>query len=736
MSEEIRRVITIEDKASGALENLVDTASEAAEELNKVDVNIKSFDKTSKSFTNGLDDIAEGLDQIVPGTKQVTEGFTKVKTALKALVANPVILGITAVVTVIYGLVQAIKSNENAMASLKNAFKAFEPVLDVFNDLIEATADFIADVVKQLGVWITKFTDFIGLTSDAKRAQKELAEQSKITNEMISNGLVSGVDNYRQLSESLITLRFNYGKLANVINKQNFNETLKKFAEDNKSVIEQLANSSGTFRSLFENVKSTSDFVVAMSNVSESLETINTELAKSSDVDGVRVEQQNALIKGMKQLSELRAKDAAEADRLVIAMYDAKIMMEEINTEWNKDLNPDNNAYYNLFTAASLNATEFEKKAKETRETVIDSIKDIMKAAYAAVGATSEFDDEWSKFFEKFNNNIPMGEIVDSASENLREWLNDYIFHSAGLIASGFELDVDNIFQGFDNTPVLIIHPDLRIDNDALEEALSQINDNTDFSNLDTNLTAAFDTSYYEKMLNISSAQLENLHEYTVEYYDKMREVEEWAWKTEEARLEAEGYTNSQIEKLRKEHNNRLEKINKQQVIAVANATAEGLGSLASMFDAFADLTGEESEQAFETSKKLQIASAVVTMLQGIATAVATGMQLGPIAGPIVGAVNAATVMATGIAQISKIKATKFDNASASGATISESATSTSYNPTYTANTTGASDIDALQGAVASGTSSGASAVKVYVTESDITEAQNAKKVKVTESTF
>lgn len=66
-------------------------------------------------------------------------------------------------------------------------------------------------------------------------------------------------------------------------------------------------------------------------------------------------------------------------------------------------------------------------------------------------------------------------------------------------------------------------------------------------------------------------------------------------------------------------------------------------------------------KDAFERKKKLDIAQAIVSGLQGAVTAFATAFQLGPILGPIVGGVLSALVLATTAAQVAAIKKTKFD---------------------------------------------------------------------------
>lgn len=67
-------------------------------------------------------------------------------------------------------------------------------------------------------------------------------------------------------------------------------------------------------------------------------------------------------------------------------------------------------------------------------------------------------------------------------------------------------------------------------------------------------------------------------------------------------------------------------------------------------------------KKQFESNKKMQIANAVISGIQGALTAFTGAMQLGPIAGPIVGGVLAAVVGVTTALNVNKIKSTKFDS--------------------------------------------------------------------------
>lgn len=121
------------------------------------------------------------------------------------------------------------------------------------------------------------------------------------------------------------------------------------------------------------------------------------------------------------------------------------------------------------------------------------------------------------------------------------------------------------------------------------------------------------------------------------------------------------------------------EKYSKERRAIFASEAQTALGVAGQMVDTLiqlndarleADLAaaeGNEAKQtalkkkAFEDNKNLQIAQATIQMIQGAVSAFTNAMQLGPIAGPIVGGVLAAATIAMGIANIKKIKATKFE---------------------------------------------------------------------------
>lgn len=153
---------------------------------------------------------------------------------------------------------------------------------------------------------------------------------------------------------------------------------------------------------------------------------------------------------------------------------------------------------------------------------------------------------------------------------------------------------------------------------------------------------------------------------------------------------------------------------------------ANQLASFAtSMLDSFADAQDKTTKEGFEKSKKMQVASATIQMLQGIATAISGAFTTKT--GPwdiILAAAQAASIAVAGGIQINKIKQQKFD-----GGSTSISAPTVNM---PTAADIANSSINTREIISNSEAESSLSATKVYVTESDI--ASTTKKVQTVES--
>lgn len=160
-----------------------------------------------------------------------------------------------------------------------------------------------------------------------------------------------------------------------------------------------------------------------------------------------------------------------------------------------------------------------------------------------------------------------------------------------------------------------------------------------------------------------------------------------------------------------------------QAATTVASGVANILDSIASMQD-------ENDKEGFERSKNLQIASSTINMLAGI-TAALSGLFTTK-SGPwdiALATIQAATIAASGITNIAKIRSTKFDDNGSTSASVSTPSASaigaTIIQPTqYTQAVQGAQLEDKIGD------------TKVYVTETDISNTMKKVSVQETENRY
>lgn len=174
----------------------------------------------------------------------------------------------------------------------------------------------------------------------------------------------------------------------------------------------------------------------------------------------------------------------------------------------------------------------------------------------------------------------------------------------------------------------------------------------------------------------------------------------------------------------------------KEKRLKIMNEVSTALSAAGSLTQGILEITqaaaekdGEITEKEAKRIKGLQYATASINMLQGAISAYAAAQTIPPPLGPIIGGVNAAAVIAMGTANLMRIKNTDITGEVSSGAMGAVTPSSNVYGTdipfSYTRNITTASEVDKLN-----------QDTKVYVLESDITNAVNKQKVRVEESSF
>lgn len=187
--------------------------------------------------------------------------------------------------------------------------------------------------------------------------------------------------------------------------------------------------------------------------------------------------------------------------------------------------------------------------------------------------------------------------------------------------------------------------------------------------------------------------------------------------------------TQSKVETLGDTIKNKLgeEKFNKMSASVGFLGTA--LGQTSQMLTALANNQDKTTKAGFEKSKKLSIAAATMSMLQGIISAWTSAMSLPAPLSFITGGAMSAFTASMGAIQINQIKKQKFeggntDSAGAANVPTVNTASLLSTPINYTTEVKGASAME------------DATDTRVYVVESDITDTVNKVRTTESESTF
>lgn len=298
------------------------------------------------------------------------------------------------------------------------------------------------------------------------------------------------------------------------------------------------------------------------------------------------------------------------------------------------------------------------------------------------------------------------------------------------------------------------------VQNGMLEEIDAETQHKLNMNQILTQDAAEQAKAQYQIQLEADQRKLELMRQFEEEAY-KVQDLEgALEWQQEAADLEVKIYEDKVREEVRLEQEAAEKKARIQQnTLTIMQASASGVSSLlTSMADMYEANAGDSADAA-EKTKGIRIAAATIDTITGAITAYMSAQSLGPIAGPIVGAINAAAVTAAGIAQIAQIKNTQIPDSS--GSSSSSSRTSSITVPSVPdVSSTVSSSIDQYESSMPAIVSAPlldpeintvrnittaseeerlnqmASSQRVYILSSDIEASQNARRVRVQESSF
>ena len=715
------------------------------DQLKEMDASIGNYQRNvgnyEAAFTDGLLNIAAKVKALSDPMAIATKGVNALGKAFKALITNPIGAFIMAIVVAVKALKKGFEQSETASNSLKRAFSALQPVMNAISNVFTGFAKIVGSIaekaipalvngLQKASDWMMTLLNKLGIVSDEKlesfrksiEAQKEAVQVTQdLTNREIA------------LTERKRKFQVNEAKA-----EMEVAELRSKAADKDKYTAKE--------REKF----------------------LNDAIAKERAINNEKLALVQEEYDIMKKRSELTDNDAATNDALAAAEANLYNTKREYYAKEKELVAQKIAAGKELSDAEKKNA----EKADELKKEELKKIEEIQERAELSL--LSNKDRELKILEKKYNEEKALLEKYEKDTTKLTEEYEkkkQEIINSNGLdkakeideravqsLMNGTDRQLDVLKKRYEEEKKLLEANGIDTVNltkeyerqvaeakaGAGEGKINEINDNSSLERdiADKTIQNEFDKN--KKLLQIDRERLEGTKAIYEELYnlDGLSEEQKQEYANKLKEIDADLAENSK----------QMTDLKKEEAMSLLNTygqVAQGVGDLmGTISDIWQDsikervkngkITEEQGKKEFEKSKKLQIATAIINGLAGVATAVSTAMSLGPIAGPIMAAVNSAMVIATTAAQISKIKSTTFDSGGGGsmGGEVSAQAAPTpaamEYVPNYSTNVTGESETVNLANAV----NEGQKDQRVYVVESDINEVGKRVEVREKEITF
>ena len=702
------------------------------DQLKEMDASIGNYEG---AFTKGLSGIVSQVKALGNPLAIAKNGVKALGKALKSLIANPVGAIIMAIVAAVKALKKGFDESETAANSLKKAFSALQPVINAISNVFTGFAKIVGNIaektipalvngLQKAGDWMMTLLNKIGIVSDKKlesfrksiEAQKEAV---KVTQDLTNKEI--------ELTERRRKFQVNEAKT-----EMEVAELRAKAADKDKYSAKQ--------REKFLN-----DAIAKERKLNdEKLALVQEEydiMKKRSELTDNDAETNNALAVAEANLYNTKKEYYAKERELISQKVAAgkelsdeeKKILEEQKEELKKVEEIRNRAELSQLSSKDRELEILKRKYEEEKALLEKYGKDTTKL-------TAEYEAQRQEIINK-NGGDKTKEIDERAIQSLMNSTDRQLailkkrYEEEKKLLEANGVDTVNLTKEYERQVA-------EVKAGEGEGKIKDINDNSALERDIADKTIFIELEKKEKLLQIEKERLEG----TKAVYEELFKLDDLS---EEKKQEyADKIKEIDAALIENSHNTKeVQKAQAQDLINTYNQVSQSIGELMNnVAEIWQDsikqrikngkITEEQGKKEFENSKKLQIATAIINGLAGVATAVSTAMTLGPITGPIVGAANSALVIATTAAQIAKIKSTTFDGESVGGDVASAAATPTAtaveYTPKYSTNVTGESETVNLANAF----SERQKDTRVYLVESDVQEMGKRVEIRETESIF
>lgn len=731
-------------------------------QLKTMDASVGNYQRNVGNYIGAVDHLTTSFGSMGKGAAAVINPIKGATTALKTMSATPVIAILGILASVLQKVIEGLKSSEENTNAMTAAMSPFQAIGDAVTKMLQVLGGVLVKVVEGFNKLTTAIFGSNKATEERLRLAKmeaQLAEQQRETTirnaeaeREVARLRAEAADKSNTTAKERLALLEQAGQKEREIAQRALQDAKLQYeiikqrnslTESNKQDLEEEAQAYAALvkaetayyqqirtiqtginsarkeeaRSAREAAKAVKDAATAKINAEKDYLTQLLSIVKDGSESEFKI--QNTIAKKEYEVAVANAKqkitDKKELNRTLDMLdkafrvklqknqqdHDNKVLAEELRTIANRR---------DTFQKGSVEylAVQEEYAAKE-----LDSLKrqmDETDAEYAARRLAAQRA-------LKEAQNATQDAIIAEGALALQNEMNALREGSVEQFAKAVELaqyNLDNLYQGIDETDDQFLARRLEAQK-AYREAVAAQNDaEVEAGRLqyEERLAALDEESlaYLDAEVALKKYELDTLHQLEGESEEEFRirqlEAGKAYYKAKKAQVKSWMDT----------------------LAGMASGVTSILGSIADAMEENTEMTKEEAQKA----KNLRIAGATIDMLSGAVTAYAGAQSLGVPMGPIVGAINAAAVIATGIANIAKIKSQQIstDSSSSQSAAVPAQVTAPTIEPQVqnVRNVTSASEEDRLNAM--------AGDRQVYILSSDLEADRNAQRVQVQETTF
>ena len=666
------------------------------DQLKSMDASVGNYQRNVGNYIGAMDHLTASFGSMGKGAQSVIAPIKGVTTGLKTLSATPAIAILGLLANVLQKVIEGLKSSEENTNAMTQALSPFAAIGDTVTKVLQGLGGVLAKVVEGFG----KLTSAIFGTNEATKERLRLAKEEAALQEQERNNIIANAEAEREVArlraEAADKTKYSASERIALLEQAGEQERLiaERSVQAAKMQYEIIKSRNALTQSNAEDLKKEAEAYAAVVNAETSY------YNKVREINAGISEARNAEAKAASDAAKA-AKDAAAAKIAAEKEYIAKALADEVQAATNRAEAYRHGSVEYLAAMRDVAALEYDQMKRQMDETDAEwqarRLAAARKLAEAQQSTTDALIEEGRLALENEMNALATGSLDQlSKAVELAKYNLDNIHQAIDESDDAFlarRLEAQQAYQGA-----------LRAQNDAeVEEGRQQYEQR--LATLEENSLA-----YLDAEVALKKYELDTLHQLEGE--------SEEAFRTRQLQAEKEYYNakKAQVQSWM------------QTLSGMASGVSSILGSIADAMEDNTEMTEEEAKKA----KNLRVASATIDMLQGAVTAYAGAQSLGVPMGPIIGAINAAAVIATGIANIAKIKATQVSANSSSSQTptvpAQVNAPTVSPQVQQVRTLTSASEEDRLNRM--------ADDHRVYILSSDLEAERDQHRVQVEETTF